>query len=237
MPVVSCAHCDSTLPHEHVDVGAVVRARRRALLAWSAAYVGVLAVAAAALSALSPTTAPGPLPLLLAGALGWAATTAAGVITAGLANQGRPDRRAEANLALGAMASGALTPVAALAVALLLGSAGPGRAAAWAGLGWLAAASAAEVASRLRTRALLLAPGDAGERARATAVHLRAPRDGAALLGALAAAATFALWLAVLALMPVLVLVLVPLHAATVALLALRKIRSPEPATAARLRG
>ncbi len=252
--MATCAHCDSTLPHEHLDVAAAVATRRRAL-AWGiggrVALVAALAGALAALTA-APTTPPAVV-VALAGAAAWAVATAAGVLAAGFAHrtgEGRLRRGAHASLVIGALVTGAVTPLAALAVALLLSPSDapdPLAVAAWAGLGWLGAAAAAEIAGSVRLRGLLLRPGPAGERVRADAVRDARPgtswfdgvarREARAIGGALLAAVVFTAWTAVLALVPAAVVVLVPLHVAGVALVARARIPSRAGASTARLQG
>lgn len=253
--MATCAHCDSTLPHEHLDVAAAVATRRRAL-AWGiggrVALVVALVGTLAAIGAI-PTAPLDGVVLVLAGAVTWAVATAAGVLAAGHAHRaddGGPRRGAGASLAIGALVTGAVTPLGALVVALLLPpnvAAGPPAAAGWAGLGWLAAASAAEIAGSVRLRRLLLTPGPAGERARADAVRDSRPgasrfgaearREGRAIAGAVLAAVVFTVWTAVLSLVPAAVVVLVPLHVAGVALVARARIPSRAGATTATLRG
>ncbi len=248
--MTACEHCDSSTPHEHVDVAQAVSARRRTLAMWSGVRIVLLAVTAALLAGLAGIPgATEPWVVVLAGAVAWALATSAGVLAAGLAHRSRAGARprsARAALAVGALVTAAATPLVALAVALLpvLDDAGdsPVLLASWTGLGWLGAALAAEVAGAVRLRAVLLAPGPDGERARAEAVrragpHARGHRDAAAVLGAVAAAAVFTAWTAALMALPALVVVLVPLHVVGAALVGRARFPSRSPAPAARLRG
>jgi hypothetical protein len=165
--------------------------------------------------------------LTLAGALGWAAATTAGVLTAGLAH--RPGsargRSPAASLALGGLVAGALTPLVALAVATLAGGAPAGAVAAWSGLGWLLAGALALLAGRLRLRADLLDAGPRGERARTAAAAVTGAGEMRALAGVLIAAVTFSAWVALLSVLPALVVVLVPLH--VVLVVAARRAGTP----------
>jgi hypothetical protein len=252
--MATCAHCDSTQPHEHLDVSAAVRERRRALALSAGAHVLVVAALAGSLAALTavPTTPP-VVVVALAGTAAWAVATATGVLAAGFAHRtdgGRRRRGASASLVIGALVTGAVTPLTALAVALLVppsDAAGPLAVAGWAGLGWLGAASAAEIAGAVRLRGLLLRPGPAGERARADAVRDARPgtsrpdggfrRDVRAIGGVLLAALVFTAWTVTLMLVPAAVVVLVPLHVAGVALVARARIPSRAGASTATLRG
>jgi len=258
--MATCAHCDSTQPHEHLDVAAAVRDRRRTLALGAGARVVVVAALAGIFAALTaiPTTPPAAV-VALAGTAAWAVATAAGVLAAGLAHRsggGHLRRGASASLVIGALVTGAVTPLAALAVALLLSpsaalppsdAAAPLAVAGWAGLGWLGAASGAEVAGAVRLRSLLLRPGPAGERARADAVRDAHPetsrfdgglrREVRAIVGALLAAVVFTAWTATLMAVPAAVVVLVPLHVAGVALVARARIPSRAGAPTATLRG
>ena len=252
--MATCAHCDSTQPHEHLDVAAAVASRRSALAWGIGGRVALVAALGGALAALTtaPTT-PSVAVVVLAGTAAWAVATAAGVLAAGFAHRadgGRLRRGASASLVIGALVTGAFTPLAALAVALVLAppdASHPLVLAAWAGLGWLGAAAAAEIAGAVRLRGLLLRPGPAGERARADAVRDARPgtsrfdgglrREARAIGGALLAAVVFTAWTAVLSLVPAAVVVLVPLHVAGVALVARARIPSRAGAPAATLRG
>ncbi len=244
--MTSCEHCDESVPHEHLDVPSIVRARRDSLVRSSAAAAAAwLLLAVAPLAAAAATGAAGAATTLgstLLGMLAWGLATAVGLVAAGRARR-RSARGPAASLATGALAAAAVTPPLALGVALVAGSAGaqPAVVALGAGAGWLTAALAAEVVGSLRHRSLLLAPGPDGEAARAGAVEWSRPHSGVGdsarrrgagrdelerLPGAVVAGAAVGTWVTVLSVVPVLVVVLVPLHVGAVALLGRRRIRS-----------
>lgn len=247
--MTACAHCDGSIPHRHdadeqhdaTDQGAQrVRERARALGRWSVArgglvlgVLGLVVVAAGGGARAAGTVATDPWLAVLAGGLAWPLTTAAGLLVAGaLHRPAQTDDPARAHgsyraLALGTVAAAAATPIAALLVVLVLpgGEAG----AAWwttalgAGAGWVATALTADILGALRMRALLLAPGRGGDAARAAAARGPALRLARHLAGTMAAGGAFATWVLALGVLPVLVLVLVPLHAALAALVAGRR--------------
>ncbi len=219
-----CEHCGSTDPgHTHRDTAAL-DARRAALGRWSAAMVGVLAgTTGATVAALSTTGVPlAALGLVLGGALAWAGATAGGVLAVGLTQGPRGERPLPpaAGFAVGALATAALTPVAALAVALVARSLDvpPWSAAVCAGVGWLLAGGVAFVVATTRLRADLLAPGSRGDQARSVAARATRRGDLRAFLAVVGTAVVAAVWVGVLQSLPLLVLVLVPLHVAVAAL-------------------
>ncbi|WP_152202432.1 hypothetical protein [Georgenia thermotolerans] len=217
-----CEHCDDSVPHEHLDVAAIVSAAARTALVragWMLALALVLTVAAVAV-AVADAGLGAALGALVPVVVGWLLVTAAGLAVVGAVRARSSDARA---LVAGGLTTAALTPVAALAVALL---AGPGWPAALvAGGGWLLCGA---VAALVRARALgllLQAPGEAGERERARAVAGR-DRQGWddqvrwLLQGVALAVAT---WL--LGLVPAVVAVLVPLSVVAAVAAARRGLR------------
>lgn len=215
-----CEHCDDSVPHEHVDVRALVEtsrqgSRRRAMI--------MTALAAAALAAALVVAVPagGAVPALTAAAvtaLGWLALTGAGLLIAGRVGGAR-------GVAAGAMTTAGLTPLALLTVAWASGTwpAAPVAAAVW----LLAGALAACVQART-WRALLLQPGPAGERARAHAVRARGATGSGevrrwAVQGLLVGVAT-----ALLIAVPPLAVVLVPVAVLLAAWSADRRQRSAQ---------
>lgn len=233
-----CEHCGSTDP-QHGETHAVLDRRRAALGRSAAAMVGVLTGAGVATAAaLTQTGWPvAALGLVLSGAVAWAAATAGGVVAVGLAQRRTRPAGPASSLAVGALTTAALTPVTALAIAAVGGWLGvpAWSCAACAGVGWLLASGTSFVVSALRLRTDLLAPGQAGERARALVTGRR--RRGAdlrAFVGVLLVATVVAVWVALLSGLPLLVLVLVPLHVAVAALAARSAIaarRAPAGAT------
>ncbi|WP_418605870.1 hypothetical protein [Georgenia sp. SUBG003] len=107
-----------------------------------------------------------------------------------------------------ALASAALTPPAALAVALLAGS---WTGALVAGATWLAAGAGAALARARTWRAVLLTPGEAGENARARAVAERGADSPGELRRWLVQGLLVAAAVVLLAAVPATVVVLVPL--------------------------
>ena len=170
----ACHHCDSSVPHEHLDVTAVVGAARRAARHRALTMVVVataLTVGAVVVASLlgGPGRAAGAAGLTLAG---YALLAATGVVVAGVA---RARTSGSAAVLLASLTTAALAPLVALAVALLTG---PGWAVALvAAATWLLAAALAEGGRTRSWNRLLLTEGDGGERARARAVADRGARD------------------------------------------------------------
>lgn len=237
-----CEHCGSTDPgHDHRDAAAL-DARRAALGRWSAAMVGVVAgTTGATVGALVTTGVPlAALGLVLGGALAWAGATAGGVLAVGL-TQGRGERplAPAAGFAVGALATAALTPVVALAVALVARwlDVPPWSAAVCAGVGWLLAGGVAFVVATTRLRADLLAPGSRGDQARSVAARATRRGDLRAFLAVVGTAVVAGVWVALLQSLPLLVLVLVPLHLAVAALTVRSGLAARRDATGATLPG
>ncbi|MEE6296363.1 hypothetical protein [Georgenia wangjunii] len=202
----ACAHCDSSVPHSHRDVREAVttartRARRDALVR---AGVAAVLLAGALVAAGTAVGAGWALVVLAVTVAGWALSTAVGVVVAGAYRARTSDARA---LVIASLTAAALTPLVALAVALV----GPRHLvlALVAGAGWLACTAAVEV-SRARTwRTLLLEPGREGETARARAVSEEEPAGGHARW--FATGVVVGAFVVALTLVPVAVVVLVPL--------------------------
>jgi hypothetical protein len=221
-----CPHCDASHEHDHVDEHAVVLARLTSLarFAWLRVGTGVLALVA--LLVLTPPAAA----LVHAGAalIAWALVTALGLLVASV-RAARTGNRDEGAFVLTAVLAGAaVTPLAAFGVALaarsgLAGGGGPdaltlGAATAVAlaaALGWYLGAAGSEVVGSLSLRRLLLQESRAGEAARDVAVRTRESvhpvRD---LVWTLASALVFGLWVFACQFLPVLVIVLIPMHVA-----------------------
>lgn len=215
-----CEHCDDSVPHEHLDVRAVIEdardtARSRALRRLVGAGIVLAAALVVTLVAAGVAVTLGALALTAAG---WVVVTVAALGVVGAARARTSDARA---LVTGALVSAALVPLVALAVATLVG----GRpAAVVVGATWLACGAIAEGGKARTWRALLLTEGDDGERARARAVAQRgrAPQ-GAGRWLVRGVAVGLAVWL--LAAVPAVVLVLVPLSVALTALAGARSAR------------
>lgn len=215
-----CEHCDDSVPHEHLDVRAVIEdardaARSRALRRLVVAGVVLVAALVLAVVVAGVAAALGSAALTAAG---WVVVTVTALGVVGAARARTSDARA---LVTGALVSAALVPLVALAVAALVGG---WPAAVVAGATWLACGAVAEGVKARTWRALLLTEGDDGERARARAVAQRgrAPQ-GAGRWLVQAAAVGLATWL--LTVVPAVVLVLVPLSVALTALAGTRSAR------------
>ncbi|GAA1622583.1 hypothetical protein [Georgenia ruanii] len=217
-----CEHCDDSVPHEHLDVTAIVTAAGRAAVVhagWMLALALVLAVAAVAV-AVADAGLGAALGALVPVVVGWLVVTAAGLGVVGAVRARSSDARA---LVAGGLTGAALTPLAALAVALL---AGPGWPAALvAGGGWLLCGAVAALVRARAVRLLLVAPGAAGERERVRAIASRGRDDWGQqarwlLQGVALAVAT---WL--LGLVPAAVAVLVPLSVVAAVAAARRGLR------------
>lgn len=219
-----CPHCEATHEHDHVDERAVVRAHRSRLGTVSALRVLVVLLAIVGVGLLLPATAV--LTWVGAGVLAWLVATAMGVLVAAanLARRGDDTRRSTTErrlVTVSVLTGAALTPVLALLIALA------GRAWADASIvvvsvaaatGWLAGSAGADVVRALRLRRLLAAESRPGEVARAAAVREREHSDEwRQLVTVLATALLVGAWVALCQLMPVVVVVLVPLHLALVA--------------------
>ncbi|GAA4423032.1 hypothetical protein GCM10023169_18160 [Georgenia halophila] len=201
----ACEHCDDSVPHEHLDVRALVEtsraaARRRALT--MAAVAGVLLAAALGTAFLADGAATA-LTALGATTAGWVVVTGVALLVT------TRTRLAPAKAVVaGALTGAGLTPLAALAVALLAGGWVSGLVA---GATWLAAGAATSAVQARSWRGLLLTPGDAGEHARAQAVD----RRGAAVVGEvprwLVQGGLVGAGVVLLAAVPAAVVVLVPL--------------------------
>ena len=219
-----CPHCEATHEHDHVDEHAVVRAHRSRLGTVSALRVVVVLLAIVAMILLLPATAA--LTWVGAGVLAWLVATAVGVLVAAanLARRGDDTRRSTTErrlVTVSVLTGAALTPVLALLIALAgrtWADASIVAVSVAAATGWLAGSAGADVVRALRLRRLLAAESRPGEVARAAAVREREHSDEwRQLLTVLATALLVGAWVALCQLMPVVVVVLVPLHLALVA--------------------
>jgi hypothetical protein len=171
----SCAHCDDSVPHEHVDVRAeltavAAAARRRSsvtlLVALAPLVLGLVAAAV-----LSDVVAH--LLLVVAVAVGSLVVTAISLTVA----RGATRRSARVGVAAGAAVSSALAPVVGLLAGLGV-TAALGGTISWpaalvaGGAGWTIAAVGNYGASAM-WRKMLFEPGEQAERARAQAMASR----------------------------------------------------------------
>lgn len=215
----TCPHCDSTDAHVHLDSAEYARGRRSRLLLLIVIRVTLLLAGLAALL-LGATGSDGLLGL--GSGLGlWGVVTAAGVLGGAMAARRLSRLR---SLMIGALLAGALTPLAALVVALLGPAPTVGFAAAVA-LGHYAGAAGAESFRMWRLRTLFGQDTRAGEIARDAATRTR-DRDGdvADLIWTLAVSIIVGVWVFLTGLLPVLAVVLVPLHVAIVAMVRRRAL-------------
>ena len=219
-----CPHCEATHEHDHVDEHAVVRAHRSRLGTVSALRVVVVLLAIVAMILLLPATAA--LTWVGAGVLAWLVATAVGVLVAAanLARRGDDTRRSTTErrlVTVSVLTGAALTPVLALLIALAgrtWADASIVAVSVAAATGWLAGSAGADVVRALRLRRLLAAESRPGEVARAAAVREREHSDEwRQLVTVLATALLVGAWVALCQLIPIVVVVLVPLHLALVA--------------------
>ena len=212
-----CEHCDDSVPHQHLDVRAVVDAARAGARrhATRLLVVAVVLVAAALTAAVAVTGWAGALGALALSVGGWLLVTAVAVVVVGLRRERTSDGRA---LITGSLTSAALLPLVALGVALVVGG---WTGAVVAGSGWLLCGALAEAVRARSWRALLLAEGDAGEQARRAAVAQRRPAGAREVALWLVQGALVAVSAALTSLLPVVVVLLVPLSVLLTVALAL----------------
>lgn len=223
-----CEHCDSSVPHRHQDVPALI-ARAKARSARRSTALLVIALALVVIGAVGGLVGAASLWQVLgvmAGtALGFALVTAIALV---VTQQRASHSSASRGIVTGQLLSGGLAPVVGVVLGLVLDvEAGP---AAWLGVlaagVWLSINAGHEWWVARTWRALLYREGEAGEQARAHAVHSAEQPEhlpvawavvGAGVGLALWCAAAVAWWAAV---------VLVPLCVAVVAWEALRQRRA-----------
>jgi len=198
-----CEHCDESIPHEHLDVRAIIEnsrdgARRRAVVMGVAGGATLVAATAAAVALEGVSVAFAALGTT---ALGWLLVTGVALIVTTRTGRTR-------GLVAGALTAAGLTPLVPLAVVLVADGWG---AVAVTGATWLAAGAAASAVQARTWRALLLTPGEAGEQARARAVARRGQTNHTELTRWLVQAGLVAAATALLAVLPVAIVVLVPL--------------------------
>lgn len=214
-----CAHCDNSVPHEHVDVRAAVGASRSALASRTrrdAILTGVLAALLLAVAILAGASAQGALLALLLGGAGWLLATALGVL---LAARGAGAGRAGA-VVFAAVLVAALVPLTGYLAAWAAGHAAGALAGA---AGWLLGAGTAQVVRTRTMRRLLLTPGAEGEPMRQAATLRRLP-DGVEL-GWLTHPAGVAAWGLLGALLPITLVLTTALHIALTLAAAVRARR------------
>lgn len=202
-----CEHCDDSVPHSHVDEKPLVDAYRRELLG---ALVAVAALAVLWLAATLLLAREAAFATVL-GAASWVLATALGLVAFALTRRSRPGAAA---VIVGAVTTAAVTPLLALLVALLTPGGVAARAVA-AGLGWLVASAVVTGVRTVRLREVLVADTREGEAARSGVVRTAGRPSPYVEAGWLVlTAGVTALCVAATALMPVVVVVLVPLNAA-----------------------
>lgn len=208
----SCAHCDSAEDHHALDEKGIVDSFRRQLTA-SGLTRSALALAAVLIAAwLAPPSA-------LSGIAAWAIATVAGMGVMVAANR----RVGMANsVILATVASAALTPLAAWAIAQWVG-ASPAAALA-AGGGWFAAVGVVELLRDRKLGGLLVADSRDGEAARQGVLFGNPASPWAGLAWSASTGALFGVWVWVIGAVPLAVIPLVPLQVA-LALLSRRRAR------------
>lgn len=220
-----CPHCDETHEHTHVDPRELVLGLRRRLVTVTALR-GILLVAGllASMLLLPPTAV---LTFACTGVLAWALAMAAGLVAGsvdlnrrGGADAAKTRAAQERFMTVSVLAGAAATPVLALLIALAgrswTGAAGLSEAlgvAAGAGVGWLAVSVIVESVRSMRMRSLLGADTRAGEGAREAAVDMGGrTAQWRELVTMVLTAVLVGVWVLGCFLMPLLVVVLVPLH-------------------------
>lgn len=224
----ACPHCESTDAHVHLDSAEHARARRSRLLGLIGIRLGMLLAAVVVLAVLASSTwLLGGLGL---GLVAWAVVTGAGVLAGSLGAARTSRLRA---LMIGAMSAAALTPVAAVILAVVRGAVDPWFAGAVAA-GFFAGAAGAEVFRMWRLRALFAQDTRAGEVARDAAARTRDRDDDAGdLAWTTAQSVLVGVWVLLCSLVPALVAVLIPLQVAIAAVIRRRALlrSAAEPLT------
>jgi hypothetical protein len=203
----TCEHCDDSVPHEHVDEQPLVEGYRAALRRGVAAVAAVGATLAVAVL-IGGREAALAIPL---GAVAWTVCSALGLLALSVV---RSRRSTPVAVIAGAVTTAALTPLLALLVAVAAGGDVGWRAAAGA-LGWLAVSGTVSGIRAGALRTLLAAHTREGEAARSGVVRTAGRPSPLAEAGWLVATgAVFGLCVLAAAVLPVVVVVLIPLNAA-----------------------
>lgn len=222
-----CPHCDESHEHTHLDPREVVLSLRKRLAAVTTVRAVLLALSlAAGLLLLSPTAV---LTFACAGIVAWALAMAAGLVAGSIDLNRRGGSVAAGSRAtqdrfmtVSVLAGAAATPILALLLALVgrsfTGGTGLAEAvpvAAGSAVGWLAVSAVVESVRSMRMRNLLGAESRAGEGAREAAVSLDGDTVQWRELVTMALTALLVgVWVLACSLIPLLVVVLVPLHVA-----------------------
>lgn len=202
-----CEHCDESVPHTHVDEKPLVEGYRRSL---RGSVMGVAAVTVAIAIAVLVGGLDSALAIPL-GAVAWTVCSALGLLVLSLA---RTRRSTPAAVVAGALASAAAAPLLALLVGAVAGGGAGWRGAAGA-LGWLAVSGTISGIRAGKLGRILTAHTREGEAARSAVLRTSGrPSPYAEAAWLIATAAVFGVCVAATALMPVLVIVLVPLNVA-----------------------
>lgn len=196
----TCAHCDSTEDHEHLDEKGLVDGFLSQLRTSGMVRI-VLGLAAAVAGFVYVPMA------VVTGVAGWAIATGAGIAAMSAARIKLGTAKA---VVLGTVASAAITPVLAWAIATWVGRDLPVALAA-AG-GWFAAIAVAELVRDRNLSALLTADSRDGEAARQGVLFGNPTSPWVGLAWSIFTAGLVGLWVWVIGLLPLAVLPLVPLH-------------------------
>jgi len=206
-----CDHCDDSVPHQHVDEVPLVERYRTALRrsVLGVAAVGLLLAVAVVLGGREAALA---IPL---GAVAWTVSSALGLLVLALV---RTRRSTPAAVIAGAVATAAAAPLLALLVAAATDGAVGWRAVAGT-LGWLAVSGTVSGVRASQLGTLLTAHTREGEAARSGVIRTGGrPSPYIEAVWLVATAVVFGLCVAATAVLPVLVVVLVPLNVAVAVL-------------------
>ncbi|MFV0426403.1 MAG: hypothetical protein ACK5KU_05120 [Beutenbergiaceae bacterium] len=205
----SCEHCDDSTPHSHIDEGPLIEAYRRS---WKWSSVTVLVLTILAMGALLVWHSHTTWPLFL-GLLSWGVAIVVGLAAVGLV---RRHRKPATAIVAGAMANAAITVLLAWLVAALSPATLPVTALALAGsVGWLLLGGIGAIHQAFRLASILHEPTRAGEAARDAVVRSRGKPSPLVECGWLVATALiFGGYVAALAMMPALIVALVPFNVA-----------------------
>lgn len=202
-----CEHCDSSVPHTHVDEKPLVEGYRTQLLR---GRIGSAAVVVLGLIVLAVTARNSAFGLLL-GILAWVVATGLGLAGWLLLRRSTGEKVA---VLIGAMITAGAAPLLALAPTAWVDGPVWARALA-AALGWLAVSVGTSGARASKLRSLLAEHSRDGEAARSAVVRTGGrPSPYVETAWLVATGALFGLYVAAAAVLPVLVVVLVPLNVA-----------------------
>lgn len=199
-----CTHCDSSVPHEHLDLPAVVETeRRRSLRETLLQVVVALFLLGAAVGRTAGERALLAVPLTVAA---WVAVTGLGLLVAGAVRNRAGDQRA---VAAGALTTAGLVPLTALGVVLVVGDGL--EVALAAGATWLTVTAAVHAVRTRAWRRVLVRGTAEGDKARQVAVDSRERAAGRDLLPWAVQGLSVGLATYLLGLVPLAAVVMVPL--------------------------